>query len=47
LAINQAEDVGLPVQPGHEVANLKDELAAVVAKYFSAGMETLQYGEES
>ena len=30
---------------GHEGADLKDELAAVVMKYFSAGMETLQYGE--
>jgi HD-GYP domain-containing protein (c-di-GMP phosphodiesterase class II) len=30
---------------GHEGADLKDELAAVVMKYFSAGMETLSYGE--
>jgi hypothetical protein len=46
LVINQADDVGRPVQPGHEGADLKDELAAVVTKDFSAGMETLQYGEE-
>jgi HD-GYP domain-containing protein (c-di-GMP phosphodiesterase class II) len=32
---------------GHEGADLKDELAAVVMKYFSAGMETLSYGEGS
>jgi HD-GYP domain-containing protein (c-di-GMP phosphodiesterase class II) len=32
---------------GHEGKDLKDELAAVVMKYFSAGMETLQYGEGS
>jgi HD-GYP domain-containing protein (c-di-GMP phosphodiesterase class II) len=32
---------------GHEGEDLKDELAAVVAKYFSAGMETLHYGEGS
>jgi len=30
---------------GHEGVDLKDELAVVVTKYFSAGMETLQYGE--
>jgi len=30
---------------GHEGADLKEELAAVVANYFSAGMETLSYGE--
>jgi hypothetical protein len=30
---------------GHEGADLKDELAAVVMKYFSAGIETLRYGE--
>jgi len=30
---------------GHEGADLKDELAAVVTKYFSAGMETLHYRE--
>ncbi len=30
---------------GHDGADLKDELAAVVAKYFSAGMETLDYEE--
>ena len=30
---------------GHEGADLKDELAAVVMKYFSAGMESLSYGE--
>jgi HD-GYP domain-containing protein (c-di-GMP phosphodiesterase class II) len=30
---------------GHEGADLKDELASMVMKYFSAGMETLQYGE--
>jgi HD-GYP domain-containing protein (c-di-GMP phosphodiesterase class II) len=30
---------------GHESADLKDEVAAVVTKYFSAGLETLQYGE--
>jgi HD-GYP domain-containing protein (c-di-GMP phosphodiesterase class II) len=30
---------------GHEGADLKDELAAVVMKYFSAGMETLHYKE--
>jgi HD-GYP domain-containing protein (c-di-GMP phosphodiesterase class II) len=29
---------------GHEGADLKDELAAVVMKYFSAGIETLHYG---
>jgi HD-GYP domain-containing protein (c-di-GMP phosphodiesterase class II) len=29
---------------GHEGADLKDELAAVVMKYCSAGMETLSYG---
>jgi response regulator RpfG family c-di-GMP phosphodiesterase len=29
---------------GHEGADLKEELDAVVAKYFSAGMETLHYG---
>ena len=29
---------------GHEGADLKDELAAVVMKYFSAGMESLSYG---
>ena len=28
---------------GHEGADLKDELAAVVMKYFSAGMDTLSY----
>jgi HD-GYP domain-containing protein (c-di-GMP phosphodiesterase class II) len=30
---------------GHESADLKDEVAAVVTTYFSAGLETLQYGE--
>jgi HD-GYP domain-containing protein (c-di-GMP phosphodiesterase class II) len=30
---------------GHEGADLKDELATVVRSYYSAGMETLQYGE--
>jgi HD-GYP domain-containing protein (c-di-GMP phosphodiesterase class II) len=29
---------------GHEGAELKDELAAVVSRYYSAGMETLSYG---
>ena len=29
---------------GHEGADLKDELAVMVTKYFSAGMETLHYG---
>jgi HD-GYP domain-containing protein (c-di-GMP phosphodiesterase class II) len=32
---------------GHEGEDLKDELAEVVTKYFSAGMETLRYGEGS
>ncbi len=32
---------------GHEGADLQEELAAVVSKYFSAGMEVLQYGKES
>ncbi len=32
---------------GHEGADLQEELAAVVSKYFSAGMEVLQYGERS
>jgi hypothetical protein len=30
---------------GHEGADLKDELAAVVMKYFSAGIETFHYAE--
>jgi HD-GYP domain-containing protein (c-di-GMP phosphodiesterase class II) len=30
---------------GHEGADLKDELVAVVTRYFSAGMETLSYGD--
>ena len=30
---------------GHEGADLKDELAAVVSKYYSAGMETLNYSD--
>ena len=30
---------------GHEGADLKDELAAVVMNYFSAGIETLHYAE--
>lgn len=29
---------------GHEGADLKEELAAVVTRYYSAGMETLSYG---
>jgi HD-GYP domain-containing protein (c-di-GMP phosphodiesterase class II) len=32
---------------GHEGADLKDELAAVVLKYFSAGMDTLNYEAET
>jgi HD-GYP domain-containing protein (c-di-GMP phosphodiesterase class II) len=32
---------------GHEGLDLGEELAAVVTTYFSAGMETLQYGEDS
>jgi HD-GYP domain-containing protein (c-di-GMP phosphodiesterase class II) len=32
---------------GHEGEDLKDELNEVVTQYFSAGMETLQYGEGS
>ena len=32
---------------GHEGTDLKDELAGVVMKYFSAGMETLGYGAEN
>ena len=32
---------------GHEGSDLKDELSAVVSRYFSAGMETLQYKEGS
>ena len=28
---------------GHDGTDLRDELAAVVSKYFSAGMETLEY----
>jgi len=32
---------------GHEGADLKDELAAVVAGYYSAGMETLNYGADA
>jgi HD-GYP domain-containing protein (c-di-GMP phosphodiesterase class II) len=31
---------------GHEGTDLRDELAKAVTKYFSAGMETLHYGEE-
>jgi len=31
---------------GHEGEDLKDELAAVVTRYYSAGMETLSYGSE-
>jgi HD-GYP domain-containing protein (c-di-GMP phosphodiesterase class II) len=31
---------------GHEGADLKDELTAVVTGYYSAGMETLSYGRE-
>ena len=31
---------------GHEGADLEDELAGVVARHFSAGMETLGYGAE-
>ena len=30
---------------GHEDADLTDELAAVATRYYSAGMETLSYGE--
>jgi HD-GYP domain-containing protein (c-di-GMP phosphodiesterase class II) len=30
---------------GHEGADLKEELATVVTLYFSAGMETLSFGE--
>jgi HD-GYP domain-containing protein (c-di-GMP phosphodiesterase class II) len=30
---------------GHEGADLQEELDRVVTKYFSAGMETLHYGE--
>ncbi len=29
---------------GHEGEDLRQELAALVAEYFSAGMETLRYG---
>ena len=29
---------------GHEGESLRQELAALVADYFSAGMETLRYG---
>jgi HD-GYP domain-containing protein (c-di-GMP phosphodiesterase class II) len=32
---------------GHEGEDLLQELVAMVEKYFSAGMETLRYGEES
>ena len=32
---------------GHEGNELQEELAAVVMTYFSAGMETLRYGEDS
>jgi HD-GYP domain-containing protein (c-di-GMP phosphodiesterase class II) len=32
---------------GHEGGDLREELAAVVMTYFSAGMETLRYGEDS
>jgi HD-GYP domain-containing protein (c-di-GMP phosphodiesterase class II) len=32
---------------GHEGDDLREELAAVVMTYFSAGMETLRYGEDS
>jgi len=32
---------------GHEGGDLRDELAAVVMTYFSAGMETLRYEEKS
>jgi HD-GYP domain-containing protein (c-di-GMP phosphodiesterase class II) len=32
---------------GHEGSELQEELAAVVMTYFSAGMETLRYGEDS
>ena len=31
---------------GHDGADLEDELAGVVSRHFSAGMETLGYGEE-
>jgi len=31
---------------GHEGEDLKEELAAVVTRYYSAGMETLSYGSE-
>jgi hypothetical protein len=33
------------LQLEREVAGRKGELAAIVMKYFSAGMETLHYGE--
>jgi HD-GYP domain-containing protein (c-di-GMP phosphodiesterase class II) len=32
---------------GHEGGDLREELVAVVTTYFSAGMETLRYGEDS
>ena len=32
---------------GHEGDELQEELASVVMTYFSAGMETLRYGEDS
>ena len=32
---------------GHEGADLQEELAAIVMNYFSAGMETLKYGDDS